>query len=136
MTIVVGYIPSPEGLAALDAAIEEARVRHTRLVVVNTGNHGAEDGVLHLVHQAAFATAHDLDALDGQLRDAGIDHDVRQATQGRSASEELLSTAEAEGAQLLVIGLRRRSPLGKFIMGSTAQEVLLDAPCPVLSVKA
>ncbi|HRC41893.1 universal stress protein [Nostocoides sp.] len=129
MTIVVGYIPSPEGLAALDAAIEEARVRHTRLVVVNTGNHGDYS-------VPAFATAHDLDALDGQLRDAGIDHDVRQATQGRSASEELLSTAEAEGAQLLVIGLRRRSPLGKFIMGSTAQEVLLDAPCPVLSVKA
>lgn len=50
-------------------------------------------------------------------------------------SDELIRVAEETGAELLVIGLRRRSPIGKLIMGSVAQRVLLDAPCPVLAVK-
>ena len=51
-------------------------------------------------------------------------------------SEELIDAAESEAAEMLVIGLRKRSPLGKLVMGSTAQEVLLDAPCRVLAVKS
>ncbi|MCA0180913.1 MAG: universal stress protein [Actinobacteria bacterium] len=129
MTIVVGYIPSPEGMAAVDAAVEEARLRNSRLVVVNTGNHGN-------YNDPVFAAPQDLDALDAQLSAAGIEHEVRQSTEGRSASEELLTTAEAENADILVIGVRKRSPLGKLVMGSTAQEVILDAPCRVLAVKA
>ena len=103
MTIVVGYIPSPEGLAAVDAAIEEATLRHTKLVVVNTGKNGD-------FNTPVFASPQDLDALDAQLAAAGIEHEVRQATSGRPATDELLTAIESEGADLLVIGLRRRSP--------------------------
>ena len=54
-----------------------------------------------------------------------------------SPAEDLINIAEARStAELIVIGLRRRSPVGKLILGSNAQRILLDAPCPVLAVKA
>lgn len=129
MTIVVGYIPRPEGLAALDVAIVEAERKGRRLVIVNTGQHG------DFTH-ANFAAPQDLDALDGQLTERGLDHEIRQPTRGIAPAEELLAVAAEVDASLIVIGLRRRSPLGKLITGSTAQQVLLDATCDVLAVKA
>lgn len=129
MTIVVGYIPSPQGLAAVDAAIEEAERRSDRLVVVNSGVLGDYSG-------PSFADPKDLDALDAQLSDKGIEHEVRQSTRGLAPAEEILSVAAEVNADLIVIGVRKRSPLGKVVTGSTAQQVLLDATCAVLAVKA
>ena len=129
MTIVVGYIPSPQGLAAVDAAIEEAERRSDRLVVVNSGVLGDYSG-------PSFADPKDLDALDAQLSEKGIEHEVRQSTRGLAPAEEILSVAAEVNADLIVIGVRKRSPLGKVVTGSTAQQVLLDATCAVLAVKA
>ena len=70
------------------------------------------------------------------LDESGVDHEIRQLVRGFEPAEDLISIAEANNAELLVIGLRRRSPVGKLILGSNAQRVLLDAPCPVLAVKA
>ena len=69
------------------------------------------------------------------LADAGVDHDLRVVDSGGDASDQLVDLAEEVDADLIVIGLRRRSPVGKLILGSNAQRVLLDAPCPVLTVK-
>jgi len=127
--IVVGYIPTPEGVAALDAAIGLAREGGSHLTVVNTGRDGN-------YADATFATAEDMDAIDLQLADADIVHQVRQPTTGRSAADEILATADEVDADLVVIGVRRRSPVGKLVAGSTSQQVLLDAGCAVLAVKA
>lgn len=128
MTVVVGYLPSPQGLAALSHGIEQARKSESRLVVVNTGYLG------NYAHPS-FAAPQDLDALRTQLSDLGVDHEVLQPTSGLSAAEEILAAATASKASLIVIGIRRRSPVGKLFTGSTAQAVLLDAVCPVLAVK-
>jgi len=129
MIIVVGYIPSVEGLAAVDYAIEQASLTGGRLVVINTGHHGN-------YADPSFADPRDLDALASQLQAKGIEHEVRQPVEGLSAAEEILGVATETAADLIVIGLRRRSPVGKLITGSTAQQVLLDAECPVVAVKA
>ena len=71
-----------------------------------------------------------------QLTDAGVEHEVRQLVRGLDPAEDLINVAEEVSADLIVIGLRRRSPVGKLILGSNAQRILLDAPCPVLAVKA
>lgn len=130
-TIVVGYVPKPEGLAALRRATEEARLRDARLVVVNSHRGGGEydDG-------EAAQTEAQLGDVRGQLRAAGIEHEVRQLVRGRDPAEDLVSVAEEVGAEFIVIGLRRRSAMGKLILGNNAQRVLLDAHCPVLAVKA
>ena len=126
MSVVVGYVPTREGEIALEHAVAEARSRGTSLVVVNTSRGDA------LVDQR-YVDQEQLAALEARLD--GVDHLVVHTMRGREASEEILAVAQEHRADLIVIGLRRRSPLGKLLMGSTAQRVLLDAPCPVLAVK-
>ena len=130
-TVVVGYVPKPEGEAALATAIDEARLRDAKLVVVNSHRGGSE-----FDNNASTQADRDMDAVRKKLEGAGVPFDVRQLVRGFEPAEDLISIAEANEAELIVIGLRRRSPVGKLILGSNAQRVLLDAHCPVLAVKA
>jgi nucleotide-binding universal stress UspA family protein len=130
-TIVVGYVAKPEGRAALRRALEEARLRDADLIVVNSAKGGASlDG------ETAVEMDQEMDEVHSLLHDSGIQHEVRQLVRGQDPSEDLVAVADEAGADLIVIGLRRRSPVGKLILGSNAQQVLLDANCPVLAVKA
>lgn len=128
MSIVVGYLATVEGRAALAAATVEA-VRRSEPLVVVVSERGDETD-----EQRAELTS----ALDGvrrSLESRGVPHDVRLIGGGRDVAEDLIGAAEETGATLIVIGLRRRSPVGKLILGANAQRILLDAPCPVLAVK-
>jgi nucleotide-binding universal stress UspA family protein len=130
-TIVVGYVPKPEGDAALDRAIAEAKLRNDTLVVVNSHRGGREyDG------DDANQDDETMASVRAKLEQSGVDFDVRQLVRGFEPAEDLISVAEANNAELIVIGLRRRSPVGKLILGSNAQRILLDAHCAVLAVKA
>lgn len=128
MSVVVGYVPTREGETALQHAVREARSRAVRLLVVNTSRGDA------LVDER-YADDQQLAALTATLTASGVDHELVHGIRGRDASEEILAVAHERGADLVVIGVRRRSPVGKLLLGSTAQRVLLDAPCPVLAVK-
>ena len=130
-TIVVGYVAKPEGEAALRRAIEEAKLRDAKLVVVNSAR-GGDDFDSPSSREADDA----LSAVKKQLTDSGVEHEVRQLVRGFEPAEDLIGIADASDADLIVIGLRRRSPVGKLILGSNAQRILLDAQCPVLAVKA
>lgn len=129
MSVVVGYIPTPEGAAAFTRAIDEAKARDTRLVVVNSSRGDAYVDPRYLQEE-------DLDSVTGRLEEAGIKYLLLHPVRGHDAADEVLEAAETHRAELIVIGLRRRTPVGKLIMGSTAQRILLEAECPVLAVKA
>ena len=129
MTIVVGYVPTPEGEAALTAAIGEARLRDEPLHVVNTSR---GDSLV----DSRFASEDALAAVRATLDRSGVVYEIDQQVGGHEASDELVEIADRIKASLIVIGLRRRSPTGKLITGSQAQRILLDANCPVLAVKA
>jgi nucleotide-binding universal stress UspA family protein len=130
-SIVVGYVPKAEGRAALRRAAEEARLRNARLVVVNSHRGGREFDT-----EDALQTEAQLEEVKSELRSAGVEHEVRQLVRGMDPADDLINVATEVDADFIVIGLRRRSPVGKLILGSNAQRVLLDAPCPVLAVKA
>jgi nucleotide-binding universal stress UspA family protein len=127
--VVVGYIPTPEGIAAFERAKDEAVIDGSTLVVVNTGQSGN-------FAASTFASPADIDAIDVELSGAGISHEVIQSTDELAPAEAILRVAEEKDARLIVIGVRRRTPVGKLFLGSTSQQVLLDARCPVLAVKA
>jgi nucleotide-binding universal stress UspA family protein len=127
-SIVVGYVPTPEGVAAVDYAIKAASKDGHRLVIVNSGVRGSDA-------HPAFAGAAEWDALDQQLADLGIEHEMRQPASAQSPAEEILTAADDVDAEMIVIGLRRRSPVGKLFLGSSSQQVILDASCPVVAVK-
>jgi nucleotide-binding universal stress UspA family protein len=129
--IVVGYVPKPEGDAALRLAAQEATLRGSSLLIVNSHRGGHE-----LDDPDAGTLRTQLDDVRDRLTATGIEHEVRQLVRGADPAEDLVAVAGDVSADLIVIGLRRRSPVGKLILGSNAQRILLDAPCPVLAVKA
>ena len=129
MTIVVGYVPTPEGEAALTAAISESVLREEPLHVVNSSRGDA-------LVDSRFASESALDGVRARLDESGVVYEIDQMVRGHEASEEVVEAADRVKASLIVIGLRRRSATGKLITGSQAQRILLDAHCPVLAVKA
>ena len=104
-TIVVGYLPSPEGRAALQAGILEGQRRSAKVLVVNSHRGGTA-----FTRDDAETNEAELSQVERTLTEAGVEHEVR--------------------------GLRRRSPVGKLLLGSNAQRILLESAAPVLAVKA
>ena len=128
--VVVGWVRSPEGQAAVEAAVEETRRRNGRLVLVHSSRGGHENPATVVELRDA------LEELETRLRGEGLQVAVHDYVRGKDPADDLIEVAEKEGAALIVIGLRRRTPVGKLLLGSNAQEILLRADCPVLAVKA
>lgn len=131
MNIVTGFRPTPEGRAAVDRAIEEARLRDATVLVIHSMRGGERDELEQVLdYRERFAE------LKTDLEASGVKYELIEYARGNSPAEDLLSIARERQADLIVIGIRRRSPVGKLIMGSSAQDVLLEADCPVLAVKS
>lgn len=127
MTVVVGFIPTPVGFAALDAAREEAERRGGPLIVVNVVREGDEGDPRHADEQQ-FEIAHE------RTRRAGVRVDVRQERAEHDIAEALERVVREEDADLLVIGIRREREVARHLIGTTAQKLLLAVPCDVLVV--
>ncbi|MDV7352396.1 universal stress protein [Rhodococcus sp. NPDC019627] len=125
--IVVGYTPDRYGEAALDHGLAEARLRRTSLVVINSSKGDA-------LADQSFADHTQLQKLEEKLADSGVEHEVRQIV-GDEVVDVIIEATTAPTAELLVIGIRDRTPVGKLLMGSTAQRLLLSCRKPVLAVK-
>lgn len=131
MAIVVGYIDNPEGKQALDLAVQEAARRQARLIIVHSMRGGSRTKESEYV---AYQRA--LSDLDSDLTARGIDHEIHEYVRDQSPAQDLVEAVEEFGAELLVIGYKRRTSTGKMLLGSHAQDVLMNATVPVLAVMA
>ena len=129
MTILVAYVPRPEGQIALDKGLEIAKRRQERLVVVNASPGGSQE-------DASKADVQDVERVEALLAESGLDAEFKQFVRGKSAVTEIEEMVESLHVSLLIIGLRKRTAVGKLILGSVAQDLLLSVSCPVLAVKA
>ena len=127
-TIVIGYVPTPVGEAALEAGLEEARAHGDDVVLLNSPRRRSTvDG--------EFSDEATADELVARAAAAGVTARVDQSDHGDDIVETFTKVAAATSARLVVIGLRRRSPVGKLVTGSDAQRLLLDLDVPILAVK-
>lgn len=134
MKILVHALDSDEGRAAARRAIEEATLRGAELVLASYVRIDADGGSPQ--RSSAAATAR-LEELAQEASEAGVSEVITRVLPGVSgAAQELLDLVDTMGADLLVIGLRRRSRVGKLVLGSVSQELLLGSSAAVLAVKA
>lgn len=130
-SIVVGFIDTPEGHAALDTAMSEARLRDAKLVLLHSmvgGTHETDDEYL--------ASAEAIEAVHAKLADSGIEHSTHEYIRGNTPAKDIIDAVAQHDAGLIVIGIRKRSTTGKVLFGSNALDILHDATVPVLCVKA
>jgi nucleotide-binding universal stress UspA family protein len=125
--IVIGYSADRFGRAALEHGIAEAKLRETSLLVINStsGEAYADPG---------FARPGEVHDVQERLADSGLSFELTQPV-GVDPVEELLDAMDRADAELLVIGIRHRSPVGKLLLGSVSQRLLLECHKPVLAVK-
>jgi nucleotide-binding universal stress UspA family protein len=127
MSVVVMYSPDEFGRVALSYGATEAARRGERLVVVNPTKGDA-------YVDSKFVRQDELAGLEAALARLDVESEVRHDVVPDIAGAALQAAAET-GASLIVVGIRPRTPVGKLLLGSVAQRLILDAECPVLAVK-
>ena len=125
--VVVAFSPDEYGRAALEHGAAVARGSDGRLVVVN-GTRGDR------YVDKRFAKDDEIASLQEKLVAEGVDVEVRHDVVP-DVADAVVEVAEQAGADVVVVGIRHRNPVGKLILGSIAQRIILNAPCPVLAVK-
>jgi len=128
MTILIGYVPTPVGEAALEHGLTEAARSGDDVVILNSPRRGATVDADQVSEEAAAR-------LVGRAEAAGVPARVESPEHGSDIVAVFEDVVRATAARMIVIGLRRRSPVGKLVMGSDAQRILLEASVPVLAVK-
>ena len=128
MTVLIGYVPTPLGEAAFHHGVEEAAARGEDVVVLNSPRRGSHVDA-HLVGDE------ESESLVARAAERGVTARVDHADHGADLVDAFSTAVDSTGARVVVIGLRRRSPVGKLVMGSDAQRLLLELEVPVLAVK-
>jgi len=130
MKIMVCYDGSSDNKAVLDKAKERAAESSAKvfLVCVLTGGTVGQLDDLEPAKEALATTQADFEA-------SGISCNAKVAFGKSAAGEKLVEYAEENAIDEIIIGIQKTSKVGKFLFGSTAQHVILEAPCPVLTVK-
>lgn len=126
MKILCAYVPSATSEAALEYTLREAKQRGASVLVL-----ASEEGL----DPAKARAVADTRPLVERLAESGVPHDLRVVHRRDDPADDILAAAESGDVDMVVLGIRRRTPIGKILLGSTSQRVIMEAPCPVVCVK-
>ncbi len=128
--IVVGYDGSNTGKAALAVAKEQSKAFDAKVFVIESQVGGSDTDA-----QDIKEGEENLEFAESYLKEQNIPCETHLLVRGVEPGEDIVQFAKDNDADLIIVGVRRRSKVGKLMFGSTAQFVILEAPCPVLTVK-
>jgi nucleotide-binding universal stress UspA family protein len=130
MKILVGLDGSKSSKEALSLAKKHAKTFNAMIDLVTSMEKGTE-----AQQKEIEDSEHDLENAKKLLEKDGISCDTHLLIRGMVPGEDIVEFAEKNEVDEIVIGVRRRSKVGKLVFGSTAQYVILNAHCPVVTVK-
>ena len=130
MKILVGIDGSNTSKDAMKVAIEYARAMSGELMAVASMSSGTTDE-----NEKIRAMEDTLADVKAEAEKTAVTCGTHLLIRGNSAGEDIVEFADSNAVDLIVVGIKRRSRVGKILMGSTAQYVILRAGCPVLTVK-
>jgi nucleotide-binding universal stress UspA family protein len=130
MKIMVGLDGSNSSKEALSLAKVHAKTFNATIDLVTSMEKGTEAQQKEIEQDE-----HDLENEKKLLEEDGISCDTHLLIRGMNPGEDLVEFAEKNEVDEIVIGVKRRSKVGKLVFGSTAQYVILNAHCPVVTVK-
>jgi nucleotide-binding universal stress UspA family protein len=130
MKILVGYDRTVEAGRALELAVRHAKVFGAKVVVLTSRSTGTDEELPDIGKDEAL-----LENARKMLKDAGVECETHLIIRGETPAEDLINFAEDNGVDEIIVGIAKKSRVGKLIFGSNAQYVILHAPCPVVTVQ-
>jgi nucleotide-binding universal stress UspA family protein len=130
MNFLVGYNGTDEAKAALSLAIDFAKTFDAKIFVVTSMEGGKSEKPDEISQVETI-----LDAAKLTLSNAGVESEAFQMARGLTPGEDLVEFAKENDIEHIFVGIEKKSRTHKLLLGSTAQFVILKAPCPVTTVK-
>ncbi|WP_320040667.1 universal stress protein [uncultured Desulfobacter sp.] len=130
MKILVGYKGTNIGQELLKLAAEHAKAFNATVLVVTSMLEGTEKD-----QKKILEAENNLDQAQVFFKDQGLTCEKHLLIRGMEAGEDIVAFANEKNVEEIIIGVKSRSNVGKLLFGSTAQTVILEADCPVVSVR-
>ncbi len=130
MKILVAYDGSRVSENVLDLAHKHAEAFKAEICIVNALKQSSK-----LEKENIEKAERKLKKVIKHFKADGIPCTSTASVSFQSPGEELVEFAIENNIDEIIIGIRKKSNLGKLIFGSTARHVILNAPCPVVTVK-
>ena len=130
MNILVGYDGSNSAKDALALAKKHASAFDAQVIIVTSLTGGSVTHAVEVEH-----ATESLEAAKQMFDDDGIPCETKLLVRGMTPGEDLVDFAKEKAVDEIIIGIKRRSKVGKLLFGSNAQYVIIKAPCPVVTVK-
>ncbi|MDN5599260.1 MAG: universal stress protein [Brachybacterium sp.] len=124
--ILLAYVPSATSEAAFTYAVDEAKRRDASLLVL--ASERAPD-------PRKSRGVSDQRPLEERLAETGLGFELRTVPKRDDPADDILDAVEDDDVLMVVIGIRKRTPIGKILLGSTSQRVAIESPVPVVLVK-